>query len=80
MIATVLFTLMFLYVYIAAIKGGKIFEYVYSLFAPSILGLNPILIVMMICILLLVLLFTTAIGEYFLKEYQVMEIDYEIIK
>jgi hypothetical protein len=80
MIATVLFTLMFLYVYIAAIKGGKIFEYVYSLFAPSILGLNPVLIVMMICILLLVLFFTTAIGEYFLKEYQVMEIDYEIIK
>lgn len=74
MIATVLFTLTFLYVYLATIHGGQLFNYMYSFFAPSILGINPYSALILMFVFLIVLFFTTAIGELFLKKFEVMEI------
>jgi len=79
MIATVLFTLIFLYVYLALIHGTELFNYVGNLFIPQIVELNPFSIVALGGVFLVVLFITTAAGERFLRHFQVMEIDHGII-
>ncbi len=79
MIITVLFTLIFLYVYLGTIYGSGIFTYISGLFIPSISKLNPLSTLLLIPVFLLVLFFTTSIGELFLRKYEVLEKDYGII-
>jgi hypothetical protein len=79
MIATVLFTLIFLYVYLALIHGTEIFNYVGNLFVPQFLELNLLSIVALGGVFLVVLFVTTAAGERFLRYHEVIEIDHVII-
>ena len=80
MIVSVMFTLIFLYVYLVTIYREKFFNTVYNFFVPSILTLDPFVIIKLFIIFLIVLFITTSIGEMFLKKYEVMEIDYCIIE
>jgi hypothetical protein len=78
-IATVLFTLIFLYAYLVIIYQENFFKNVENFFIPSISTLDPVIIVKLILVFLFVLFLTTAIGEWFLKKYEFLEIDYGII-
>lgn len=80
LIVSVLFTLIFLYVYFVTIYKDKFFNIVSNFFVPSISSLDPFVSLKLVIVFFIVLFFTTTIGELFLKKYEVMEINYCIIE
>ncbi len=80
LIASVLFTLIFIYVYFVIVYNTAFFNKIRDYFVPAILSLNLPSVIMLMIIFLITLFITTLIGESFLKKYEVMEIDYEFIQ
>ena len=80
LIASVLFTLIFIYVYLVIVYTNAFFNNVKEYFVPAILSLNPYSIIALFIIFCITLFITTIIGESFLKKYEVMEIDYELLQ
>ena len=80
LVASVLFTLIFIYVYLVIVLSEHFYNKVINFFVPAILELNLYTVIDLVVIFLITLFFTTLIGESFLKKYEVMEIDYQIIQ
>ncbi|MGB7789260.1 hypothetical protein [Methanoregula sp.] len=79
-IASVLFTLVFLYAYLAAKYGSEIFSMVFNNFISPFLDLGYILIIKSFFVFLIVLFFTTGFGEQFLRKYEVIDVNYTLIQ
>jgi hypothetical protein len=75
MILTVLFTLVILYVYLVSLHGSDLSNYFIKFFTSLVPTYDLVKISVLIIVFLLTLFFTTFIGEWFLRKYEVMMIE-----
>jgi len=79
-ITTVWFTLIIIYAYVVILWNTTFFDKVQKYFIPAIFSIDPVSIISLVVIFMITLFITSLIGETFLKNYEVIDINYNQIE
>ncbi|MFA5212743.1 MAG: hypothetical protein WC406_05390, partial [Methanoregula sp.] len=80
LVVTVLFTLIFIYVYFVVTWNTTFFDKIKTYFIPAIFSIDPFSVIILLVIFLTTLFITSLIGESFLKYFKVIDINYDYIE